>query len=344
MDPFTLANFGLSLLTGAMSAGERAKYTKMLEDYFKPGGPKGSIKPDENIDFTNFGSDFTQGPNSGANQAYVHNFAQNNPAGGLRLAQIESTNQARQRQTPYFDEAVSNVKSGALADAARVAETFVKNPEQLQSNTFDRLVGMAVDSNRAAAATRARQISENTAATGMSSDAAAAMRQQSGESESEANAKARRDSFLQAQDYTQSAARNAAAIGGAYNDSLNTALYNRASLEQPTDFGGLADIGTATDMFRLGSLGQQSNANANFLTGVSGLFNQNATQRQAQQAQIAASKPSFNWGSLIAPVATAGISLAVPGGGLYGGRQSPQIPASYPDPLRSPQEWGGWGA
>lgn len=313
MDPFSIFNMVMSLATGAASAGERAKYTKMLEDYFKPGGPTGSIKSDQNIDFSTFGSDFTQGPNAGQNQQYVHDFAQNNPNGALWLSQLESTNQARGRQTPYFDDAISNVKTGALANAARAAEEFVKNPEQLQTNTFNQLVGMAVDTNRAAAATRARQINETTAATGMSADAASAQRQQSNEYETEANARAQRDSFLQAADYTQGAARNAAAIGGAYNDSLNTALYNRASLEQPTDFGGLAQVGTATDMFRLGALGQNSTANSNALMQMSGLFNQNFNQRQDQKAQQAAAAAAnkFDWGGLIAPIATGGASLGI---------------------------------
>lgn len=291
LDPLSLISFGISALTGAGSIAQQADIQKRLNEYFKPGKPAGSLNPDESTDFSNFGYDFTTSPGALRNQADVRDVASRIPYGQLYLDQIQANEGARQRQIPYAEQAIQEIQNGALGTAARGAEEFVKDPTKLQGNVFDRLVGMAVDANRAAAATRARTIDQNVAATGMSSDARAAAQQENSAMESEQTDKARREAFLTSNDYVQRALQSAAAIGSEYNSQLTPALYTRGSLEQPVDFASLANLGGGYDMFRLQGQNEANSQASNTLMSLAGTAYQGGMGRLNSRLQADAMQP-----------------------------------------------------
>lgn len=288
------------------------------------------------------------------------------PGGSLDIAGEEANQDALRRQSVYADRNIANIESGPWRDTLNRLHDLGAQGEQsspgmqwsdaqfaqqggpkaVTTQTIDQIAAQMMDQNNAQAVTANKMAEESAARTGQ---ALGPYQQEIAAQNTQANARAMRDAQIQASlsnaDYAAQMANSNATMheqarqalanlllgtsqaDAGYTESLNAANIDRASLEQPVNWGKLADMYRGVHYTDLGLNNANDQAMANALLSLAGQgFGLGEAARQAHLARAAASGGggmSSMFGSLggagggaaigamLAP-ATGGASLALP--------------------------------
>ena len=230
-------------------------------------------------------------------------YQQTVPGGPLDLMNQRAIQEALASQKPYADRNIANIENGPYRNTIDRLDTLggtyeaklnqSGGPKAISTQTIDQIAAKLSDQNNAQAVTTGKLAQEFSAHTGQDYGNQAL---QIAANNSTQNREAMRNTDIQAalansefaqrfmQEYGNLLLGTSQADAG-YTGMLNNANIDRASLEQPIDWGHLADLERATKYTNLGLTSGADQAVANMLSSIGP--NLIGFGGQAQQARLA---------------------------------------------------------
>lgn len=309
---------GAAAATG-LSLYSRGEALKQLLASQQPGYQPGTVRPDQNIDFSNMGSYYTDNPGSdeqARRQADFHTAAERIP---FLTEQFEQDAAMKAKYLPQFEENQRAYKSGALATAnQKLSDIINSGGEAISQDTMNAMVSQFTSRNNAASASAVREADAAAAQRGLTGGAAAALRERAYAANRAQNATDYRDLAIRRAlanaDYLANALSLGGTVGAAYASGLDDMTQNAANFDLITnpDFELISGLLSAQQQM----YDQQAQ---NAILGFSGQFQgvgqgfwdawQSDRQFKQQLAIAEASKPSF-FESLAGPAGAVGGKVA----------------------------------